>query len=524
MMSKDGRSFIGMVQNQKTLVVAAWTVMFFVGLLLVPAGLFVSPSFYPGSIHNRDALGQVLYYLGFSLLTLAFNGITGMKKVIGALSTICGIVMALVSLTLPPDTFRIIMLAASGITCGGIPVLVSHLFNPSRPRRPAEEKQKLQSPARLSKCFKGLACVAILLLATNCIPGIHSFAKATSAMDPLHLRCRIDPNATVAPTVPELKQVQNDAAATARDAVAKADGVGFPDVALEEATNSTRGEQAVEAENASSNAMNSTNTITVGEVTIEVVSNSSMKMYDSCGTVMILEFNASQVLLNGTAIDLSSLQPQLSKSNVGAPVGAASSGTFWWDGVQFVFGGDVKYCHPDRDYYDISPYRSWDKEGCSLLHYQFDQETSEFTLQYGLPGAAVIIGTAIGTISAGPAGTIVGAIVGLVLGGIIWFQSYDMLDEKDCVWWLTSVRFINWLANNAAALVALYAIYPAAAISIVAGAFASCGYLLVGKTLFYDGIEAGQPTPPNHDIIPGQGIPQSRLSYGCGGSRTCMAR
>jgi hypothetical protein len=54
---------------------------------------------------------------------------------------------------------------------------------------------------------------------------------------------------------------------------------------------------------------------------------------------------------------------------------------YYWDGIRFVSeedakGGWVKYPHPDRDYYDISPYVLKGINGINLHHLQIDQTKS----------------------------------------------------------------------------------------------------------------------------------------------------
>lgn len=456
MFKKEERSFVGsMTEKQEMWNRRAWKAMFLVGLLFIPIALFISMTSYPNAAIPKGWPSEALYWCGFYLSVFSFAEILRKEKTIGTVAVICGAVMVALSLT-PTDIHPMIVWAGFGILAGGASIMTSALVNALRRRDGGGGKQTRQPPQpptrKLTKALKGLTCVAILLLASNCIPGIHRLAIATTSSIPAN------------------------------------------------------------------------STTTVGGITIEVISDSKVKIYDALGTVIELEFNNSHIILNGTAIERPSLQPHPSEPNTGNPVGAAgTSGTFWWDGVQFAFGDDIQYCHPDRDYYGISPYSKWSKAGSRLLHYQLDEQTSTFAL-----GSAAImcgvIGLLIGTFVIGPPhGTVVGAIMGAVLGiYLLYVREYYMVDEKGCVWWWVSSSFIGWLVQCAPMLVALYIISPGLAISMTAGAFASQGYLLVGTIRFYDAIGQGWPTPPSDPVEPGHGIPPTRRGIGCGGSRTCM--
>jgi hypothetical protein len=171
---------------------------------------------------------------------------------------------------------------------------------------------------------------------------------------------------------------------------------------------------------------------------------------------------------------------------------------YWWDNVYFVGSGQyIKYPHPDRDYYGISPYSTWIKEGTKLWHYQIDRDTSAGLASLGPGALGGAIGALVGALIGGPHGAVVGAIVGAVFTSILTLiANWILLDEQGCIWWWTSRAFIQWLRDNALALAVLYSLSPSLAIAWAAGTFTSCGYLRVGSLTFADYIGAGNPGPP----------------------------
>lgn len=165
---------------------------------------------------------------------------------------------------------------------------------------------------------------------------------------------------------------------------------------------------------------------------------------------------------------------------------------FAWDGVEFVKGTDIKYPHPDRDYYGISPYSSWSRTGVKLYHYQLDRDTSDI-LPDAVALACLIAGTIIGTMIGPPYGTLIGGITGAVLGFIAEIGGAVLKDESGCIWWWTSTAFLDWLITNAWWLGPLAIISPILAEADILATFLLCGYLRVGSATFYDAVGAGQP-------------------------------
>lgn len=170
--------------------------------------------------------------------------------------------------------------------------------------------------------------------------------------------------------------------------------------------------------------------------------------------------------------------------------------TYRWDGVWFVHDIYVKYPHPDRDYYEISPYSEWSIKGGKLYHKQIDYATSK-----ALTLTAPVIGAVFGAIIGAQIGhPVIGGVVGTVLGVVLtWVADVYFLDECGCIWWWISVSFVDWLSANAADLLLLYLRDPSLAQAQIMYAFLGCGYLRAGSVTFYDAIHRREPIPP-HDV------------------------
>jgi len=171
---------------------------------------------------------------------------------------------------------------------------------------------------------------------------------------------------------------------------------------------------------------------------------------------------------------------------------------YWWDSVYFVGSGQyIKYPHPDRDYYTISPFSCWSIVGSRLSHFQIDRDSS-ITLARGGPsiiGAA--IGATIGAVAGDGPGAIVGAVAGAVAGVVLgWVLAELWLDEQSCIWWWVSNAFLQWVLGNCWTIAALVALSPILAIEFMMGGFLVYGYLRVGSVTFYDAIARGNPSPP----------------------------
>jgi hypothetical protein len=166
---------------------------------------------------------------------------------------------------------------------------------------------------------------------------------------------------------------------------------------------------------------------------------------------------------------------------------------YYWDGVRFVDGIYIKYPHPDRDYYEISPYSDLSKRGDELYHTQFSRDSSLAMVGLlAVVGAAM--GAAIGVMVGGPYGALIGAVTGAVLGLVLtWYANVVFLDEYDCIWWWTSTLFVNWLFENSGWLGILCIASPILAQIDIMNAFLDNGYLRVGSVTFADNIGIGNP-------------------------------
>jgi len=180
---------------------------------------------------------------------------------------------------------------------------------------------------------------------------------------------------------------------------------------------------------------------------------------------------------------------------------------YWWDNVYFIEGRDdqhdIKFPHPDRDYYDISVFSDWETEGDYLHHFQINQAKSRV-----IKGAIVAIGAFMGAIvGAKLSGTVVGAIVGFAVGtalGLVLSYVADvyLMDEADCIWWWLSEYFIDWVIANQVDLFVLCITNPTQAQTVIMNAFFSVGYLRAGCVTFYDAVGVGNPSPrpPQHTL------------------------
>jgi len=179
----------------------------------------------------------------------------------------------------------------------------------------------------------------------------------------------------------------------------------------------------------------------------------------------------------------------------------ANATSYTWDGVNFVEGiegqSPIKYPHPDRDYYAISPYVAWSMEGSKLVHNQVDRATS-IILIASATAVCSVFGAYVGTqLGGGTTGAVVGAVVGAALGLIITYTSDLFLDEHDCLWWWASSELIEQLTIWAP-IIELYSIInPIYARNIVLNLLGEYGYIRVGAVTFLDVINMGIPAPPS---------------------------
>ena len=187
-----------------------------------------------------------------------------------------------------------------------------------------------------------------------------------------------------------------------------------------------------------------------------------------------------------------------SAGNIKNPMPLASTTYYWWDGVLFAQGDGYNYPHPERSAYGISSSIDWVYSGNQLYHYQMDNTLSE-TIAYGTSEAfGEFVGTLIATGGLGdPAGDIIGAMVAILVSGFIYdWESSWLLDEAGCIWWWFSESFTNWVDSNEWTLLFEFALDPAWAAADLLSVFYSMGYIRAGSVTFYDGIGAGNPSPP----------------------------
>jgi hypothetical protein len=167
----------------------------------------------------------------------------------------------------------------------------------------------------------------------------------------------------------------------------------------------------------------------------------------------------------------------------------------WWDSIRYVTGPtyQIKYPHPDRDYYQIAPWNPWEGTGTQLFHTQFNQLYSGLIAGVGWTGLCTAIGAYIGyRSSTNVYATVIGAVLGAVIGLYLQFATEAiLLDEEGCMWWWSSRAMDNWLAANAWWI--WFFNLTGGANPFVWAAFVLYGYLRIGDTTFYDAINAGSP-------------------------------
>ncbi|TET21001.1 hypothetical protein E3J74_00370 [Candidatus Bathyarchaeota archaeon] len=174
-----------------------------------------------------------------------------------------------------------------------------------------------------------------------------------------------------------------------------------------------------------------------------------------------------------------------------------------WDGVHFVEGYEgewIKYPHPDRVYYGISPYSTQSVDGNMLYHCQLDSAKS-ITLVATADILCAGLGTYLGGKIGGLYGAVAGFMIGLALGAFITYVSQTyFLDEYNCIWWWLSISFVDWALDNAYTLWYYGLTNPSYATSLVLLMLYETGYIRVGAITFLDAIGAGYPSPPQYTL------------------------
>jgi len=162
---------------------------------------------------------------------------------------------------------------------------------------------------------------------------------------------------------------------------------------------------------------------------------------------------------------------------------------YYWDNVRFVEGyegGWIKYPHPDRVFYGISPYNTQGVNGYQLQHLQFDEVTSVTVIQ-----SADLLCALIG----GYFGGVAGIVAGAALGVIITFVSEEFFfDEYHCIWVWISLAFASWLYANQYALLLKSITDPTGTIILILTMLLAT-YLRVGVITFVDAMGVGNPDP-----------------------------
>jgi len=172
--------------------------------------------------------------------------------------------------------------------------------------------------------------------------------------------------------------------------------------------------------------------------------------------------------------------------------------SYTWDGVNFVEGiygqSPIRYPHPNRDYYAISPYVAWNMNGLKLSHNQVDRALSMIVIG-SATAVCSVVGAAVGAQMGGVHSAVVGAVLGAALGLTITYVSDAFLDEHNCIWWWVSTELIEQLSTWAT-IIALYSVTnPTIARNIVFNLLAEYGYLRLGPVTFIDAISIGNPAP-----------------------------
>lgn len=175
------------------------------------------------------------------------------------------------------------------------------------------------------------------------------------------------------------------------------------------------------------------------------------------------------------------------------PLIPSAQAVFTWDGIQFVYGVDIDYPHPDRGYYGISPSVEWNREGFLLIHSQIPRSTSQAIVD----GIMLASGVVALIISINYAGTYSSILVGVIELVIAYYLTQIIneyfLDEYGVIWWWLSLQFCSYIEANAETLAFYMGGNPSLAYSLILGAFSLYGYLRVGQVTFHDGIGAGNP-------------------------------
>ena len=161
---------------------------------------------------------------------------------------------------------------------------------------------------------------------------------------------------------------------------------------------------------------------------------------------------------------------------------------FTWDGLTYVEGQYIKYPHPDRNVYYISPFHSWSMNGWKLTHHQVEQAESQLIVRTA-PVLCAAFGAVLGAAVGGGYGAAFFTVIGLALGLYITYVADSLfLDEYNCIWWWTSIKFMDQLSAWAPTIAYYSTRSQVIAIQIVLNLIDEYGYLRVGKVTFLDNV------------------------------------
>ena len=181
-------------------------------------------------------------------------------------------------------------------------------------------------------------------------------------------------------------------------------------------------------------------------------------------------------------------------SNAKSPSFRASYTYKDWDSIRYVTGPSyqIKYPHPDRDWYSIATFNDWSRTGTKLIHSQFNEYYSGFLAGVGWAGIFAAVGAYMGLQSKNAYYVVIGAVIGVVLGFYFGYATQAILaDEEGCIWWWSSRAYNDWLAANGWWI--WFFNIMGSANAFVWAAFALYGYLRIGSHTFYDAVYAGSP-------------------------------
>ena len=111
------------------------------------------------------------------------------------------------------------------------------------------------------------------------------------------------------------------------------------------------------------------------------------------------------------------------------------SGDYYYDGwIVYRSSYTQPYNHPDKSYYQISPYQQWQARGATFEHTQIDAYNSNSIINTPAWAVGAGIGAAVGGLADGVPGAVVGAIVGAAVGALFASNLGRIADENGNIW------------------------------------------------------------------------------------------